>query len=1090
MRCVACGFDSPVGFRFCGGCGAGLPAARDDGPPPAEAGGPAPAQRPDAEHRQLTVLFCDLVGSTALSRRLHAEDYAEVLRAYLEQCDEVVRRHGGRIARVVGDGLLVYFGYPAAHEDDAERAVLAGTGLVEAVRRLRPEVRGAGEVQLAVRIGIHTGLAVVGEMGRGDTWDPMASVGETPNVAARIQEWADPHMVLVSTATRQLLRDRVPTRAVGTRPLKGLPEPIALYQVVAGPMVDRRVESRASVRSIVDREEELGLLLDRWARSCQGRGQIVLLAGEAGIGKSRLVQALKDHVASGPHHRWESRCSPHFQHSAFHPFIEMVEQALELRRDDPKENLRKLERAIAPHGPPERLVPLFATFLAIPLAERYAPLPMSLERQRREVMQEAVSLMLAISMRQPLLLIVEDLHWVDPSTLELLTMLIERVPEELILAVFTYRPDFDPPWRGGQHLERLTLKGFPPGPVAAMATSVAAGKRLPEQVIAQVVARTDGVPLFIEELTRMLIDSGGLTERDDRYELRDPSAALEIPSTLRDLLSARLDSLSAAKPVAQLAAVIGREFSYRLLAAVSPLDDMELQASLDGLVESGLLYQSGSPPESVYRFKHHLIQEAAYDSLLRRRRRDFHHRIASVLDERFPDLADTRPELLAHHYTAAEVYDAAVGYWQRAGEQALERSAATEAAVHLRQGLALTAYLPQGAARAEAEVMLQIRLGAALTATQGYGAEEVAKTYARARDLCEELGETAQLFPALRGLQSFYMVHGPLESPGGSANSSCARPTAARTPSGWWKPSGVSGGVCSASARRRRSHASPGSNRPVRSRPVARAHRSLRSDPAVVARVNLGWLEWFAGWPERAVERSRAAVSLARELRHPLSLAYALCMSAAVHQCRREARATRALAGETVVLAEENGFLTGRRGGSFSRVGRSPTRASATRSRALARGTRRLSRNGRRAFPSRMRSPLRPRSAPRSDELATRWRSSRKRVMPSRRTTFISSRPTSCVAGARCCGCSAMAEQKGYFRDSLEVAREQGALSLELSAAVHLAELGGRRAADGEARTRRSVRSLLEGFETAGLRELARCSNAVREPSGPSRSAS
>ena len=1073
MHCAACGFDNPVGFRFCGGCGARLPAARDDGPA-AEAGGQAPAQRPDAEHRQLTVLFCDLVGSTALSRRLHPEDYAEVLRAYQEHCAEVVHRYGGRIARVVGDGLLVYFGYPAAHEDDAERAVLAGTLLVEAVRRLRPEVRGAGEVQLAVRIGIHTGLAVVGEMGRGDTWDPMASVGETPNVAARIQEWADPHTVLVSTATRQLLRDRVPTRAVGTRPLKGLPEPIALYQVVAKPLVDRRAESRAPVRSLVDREEELGLLLDRWARSGEGRGQIILLAGEAGIGKSRLVQALREHVALGPHYRWESRCSPHFQHSAFHPFVEMIEQALDLQRDhSPEENLRKLERAIAPHGEPERLVPLFATFLALPLAERYALPAMSRERQRQALMEAAVSLLFAMSTRQPLLLIVEDLHWIDPSTLELLTMLIERVPTNRMLVVVTYRPEFDPPWRGGPFLARLTLKGLPPGPVAAIATSVAAGKRLPEQVITQVVARTDGVPLFIEELTRVLIDSGGLTERDDHYELKDPSAALEIPATLRDLLSARLDRLSAAKPLAQLAAVIGREFDYRLLSAVSPLDDVELQAGLDRLVESGLLYESGSPPESVYRFKHHLIQEAAYDSLLRRRRRDYHHRIASVLDERFPDLAATRPELLAHHYTAAEVYDTAVSYWQRAGERALERSAATEAAVHLRQGLALTAHLPQGAARAEAEVMLQIGLGAALTATRGYGAEEVAQTYAHARDLCEELGETAQLFPALRGLQSFYMVHGPL----GVArrlgeqllreawrSQDPVRVVEAERRLGWCM-------FCLGHVAEGRRHLQEAIDRYDRGR--SREHTVVYgSDPAVVGRVNLGWLEWFAGWPERAVERSRAAVSLARELKHPLSLAYALCMSAAVHQCRREARATREFARETVVLAQENGFPywkawgivlegwaladEGERDSGLARLleGLEAYRATGAelfRPYALALAAEICAKVGR------VGDALAQLEEARDAIEANNIYFVKADVLRRRGEVLR-------MVGDR--------GAEGCFREALEVAREQGALSLELSAALRLAELGGTNEPQTAGHALADVYGRFsEGFETADLRE-------------------
>jgi class 3 adenylate cyclase/predicted ATPase len=1020
------------------------------------------------------VVFCDLVGSTALSRRLDPEDYAEVLRAYQECCAELVHRHGGRVARVIGDGLLIYFGYPAAHEDDPQRAVLAGAELVDAVRRLRPEIRATQEeIRLAVRIGIHTGRAVVGEMGRGDTWDPMASVGDTPNVAARVQAEADPNTVMISEATRRLLRDRVATQPAGMRWLKGLPEPIALHRIAADLAPERGSASPPPAAPLVGREGELGLLLERWARSRAGHGGIVLLVGEAGIGKSRLVQGLKEQASPGPHYCWESRCSSHSRHSAFFPFIEMVERALDLRRGDPpSENLNKLERALAPFGVAERLAPLLATFLALPPAERHATEPMGRERQRRASMEAVVSLALAVAARQPLLLIVEDLHWADPSTLALLTMLIERTPSAALLAVFTLRPDFDPPWPAGGSIERLTLKGLPPEPVARMATSIAMGRQLPEAVIEQIVARTDGVPLFVEELTRMLIDSGALTERADRYELSEPAVVPAIPSTLRDLLSARLDRLSAAKPVAQLGAVIGREFTYRLLLAVSAFDDIELQEALDRLVRSGLVYQSGSPPEAVYRFKHHLVQEAAYDSLLRRRRRDYHHRIASVLDERFADVVATRPELLAHHYTAAEVYDTAVGYWQRAGEQALERSAAVEAAAHMRQGLALIARLPQATTRTEAEVMLLIGLGAALTATRGYGAEEVARTYARARDLCEELGETGQLFPALRGLQSFYMVHGPLDVAqklgeqllrDASRGQDPVRIVEAARRFGWCL-------FCAGHIAEGRRHLEEAIGRYDRAR--SREHTVVYgSDPAVVARANLGWLEWFAGRPERAVELSARAVLLARELKHPLSLAYALCMSAAVHQCRGEAATARALARETVVLADENAFAYWKawglvlEGWALAAAGESDP------------GLARL-REGLDAYRATGAELFRAHALSLEAEIYAQ--TGRLADALGRLDEALASIETNSVlflkadvlrrkgAVLRALGdCSA----EECFGDALALAHEQGALSLELKAAVCLAERD-----DGQGRA--GVRELaaaygrfLEGFDTADLRE-------------------
>jgi tetratricopeptide (TPR) repeat protein len=670
------------------------------------------------------------------------------------------------------------------------------------------------------------------------------------------------------------------------------------------------------------------------------------------------------------------------------------------------------------------------------------------------------------------LLIVEDLHWIDPSTLDLLTMLIERVPSHRMLVVLTYRPEFVPPWRG-ESLMGLTLKGLPPGPVAAMATGVAAGKRLPQQVISQVVARTDGVPLFIEELTRVLIDSGGLTERDDHYELKDPSAALEIPATLRDLLSARLDQLAAAKPIAQLAAVIGREFHYRLLAAVSPLDDAELRAGLDRLVASGLLYESGAPPESTYRFKHHRVQEAAYDSLLRRRRRDYHHRIASVLDERFPDLAAMRPELLAHHYTAAEVYDTAVSYWQRAGERALERSAATEAAAHLRRGLALIAHLPHGAARNEPEVMLQIRLGAALTASRGYGAEEVAQTYARARDLCDELGGTAQLFPALRGIQSFYMVHGPIEVAHRLGEQLLreawrgqdpVRVTEAERRLGWCL-------FCLGRVAEARRHLQEAIDRYDRGR--SREHVVVYgSDPGVVARVNLGWLEWFAGWPERALERSKAAVSLAQELKHPLSLAYALCMSAAIHQCRGEADATRKLAIETIILAEENslpywkawgivleGWALADAGDRESGLARllegldlyRATGAELFRPHALGLAAE-IS-----AGVGRVEDALAHLDEARDGIEANNVYFVKADILRRRGEVLW-------AIGDR--------SAEACFQEALEVAREQGALSLELSAALRLAELAAVNGPQAAERLLAGVYSRFsEGFQTADLRE-------------------
>jgi class 3 adenylate cyclase len=736
------------------------PATSPPTPPPAAQETPPP---PDAERRQLTVLFCDLVDSTALASQLDPEDLRAVVRAYQETCAKVIARFDGYIAQYLGDGLLVYFGYPQAHEDDAQRAVRAGLGIIAALGQLNTRLGPERGVQLAVRLGIHTGLVVVGDVGGGTRQEQLA-LGETPNLAARLQGMAAPNTVVISAATLQLLGSFFACQSLGTQSLKGLAQPIEVYQVLHERMARSRLEAVGSVglTPLIGREEEVALLRARWAQVKDGFGQVVLLSGESGIGKSRLVQVLKEHVAAEPQ-AWLTpcQCSPYHQNTALYPMIELLERvALRFERDEtPQQKLGKLEGFLVQYGLPlAEAVPLFAAFLSFPLGTDYAPLTMSPEQQKQRTLQTLLTILLRIAVQQPVLFVMEDLHWVDPTTLEFLSLLVDQGPTARILALCTFRPDFSPPWTGRAHLTQVTLNRLPRQQATEMTGRVAHGKALPPEVLEQVVAKTDGVPLFVEELTKMVLESGLLQEHEERYELTGPLPPLAIPTTLHDSLMARLDRLATVKALAQLGATLGREFPYALLQAVSPWDERTLQQGLHQLVAAEFLYQQGLPPQATYRFKHALIQDAAYQSLLRSTRQQYHQRIAQVLESQFPETAEAQPELLAHHYTEAGCVEQAIPYWQQAGQRAIQRSANVEAVNHLTRGLALLTLLPDTPERTQRELAFHLSLGAQLTVTKGYAAPEVEQAYARARALCQQGGETPQLGFVLWGLYRFYFM--------------------------------------------------------------------------------------------------------------------------------------------------------------------------------------------------------------------------------------------------------------------------------------------------------------------------------------------
>ena len=699
----------------------------------------------EAERRQLTVMFCDLVGSTDLSGRLDPEDLREVVRAYQETAAEVIERYEGHIAQYLGDGLLVYFGYPAAHENDAHRAVHAGLGMVEAMEALNTRLDARFSVELAVRIGIHTGPVVVGEMGGGERYENLA-LGETPNIAARLEALAAPNSVVISAVTARLAQRAFDLEDLGLHHLKGVSEPMRIARVI-GPLEPEAIgPAMRGFDALVGRDEEIGLLLRRWAQTKEGIGQVVLLNGEAGIGKSSLVEGLRRHVRQEGYPRLAFRCSPYHTNSALYPIVETVQQMLDWQPDDPEDiKLTKLEQAFEGTDlPQDEAVPLVASLLSLELpATRYPALALPPQQQRQQAQDTLVAWVQQAAMRQPVLAVWEDLHWADSSTLELLGLFVDQAPTAAILHLLTFRPEFEPSWPSRSHITPITLNRLERPQVESLIMQMARGKTLPVEVIQHIVAKTDGVPLYVEELSKMFIESDLLREETDRYTLTGSLATVSIPDSLQDSLMARLDQMHDAKNVAQLGSVLGREFSYEMLKAISSQDDQSLQLGLNKLVESELLYQRGRQPRTQYIFKHALIQDAAYYSILKSTRQQLHKQTAQFLISELSEHADIRPELVAHHYMEAGIYPQALVYWRQGGKEALDRSAYREAAACLEQAIAALAHVPETHETIEQAIDLRLDLRTALLPLREI--ERLIDVLRQAESDAEKLGDGRRL---------------------------------------------------------------------------------------------------------------------------------------------------------------------------------------------------------------------------------------------------------------------------------------------------------------------------------------------------------
>lgn len=929
MPCPNCGQANRTGARFCDECGTPLlvrpvgdtvpvPPAQSTREPPQPGRLPAPTGR-----RQLTVMFCDIVGSMALAGQLDPEEWRDIVRTYQETCAGVIQRFDGYIAQYLGDGILVYFGYPIAHEDAAVRAVKTGLGILAELRRmnsqlrqtarwpsLRPEAKDAPRIRL--RIGIHTGQVVVGDMGAGERHEQLA-LGDTPNIAARLQSIAKANTVVMSAAVYRLVAGLFECQTLGPHALKGKTTPISVYQVIGEEGAQSRFEValEAGLPPLVGRAEELAFLRQHWETAKVREGQVVLLGGEPGIGKSRLVQELKEQVSRAGEARREFRCSSYARNTAFYSVIDHLQRWLQLQGDEPEdEKFRRLETALEGYSClPKESVALFASLLGLALPERYAPLDLSPERQRQKMQEALVAWLAEESEERPLLIVWEDLHWTDPSTLDLVQMLIERVATLHLFVLLVFRSsEFTPPWPHQPPVHFLTLSRLERRPVEDLIAHIAQGQRLPQHMVEHIAAQTDGVPLFVEELTKTIIESGV----PENGEAEAPSPAGAIPTTLQDSLMARLDQLSStAREVAQIGAVLGRAFSYELIRAVWPSDEQRLARGLAQLVEAELVFQKGMLPQSRWVFKHALLQDTAYQSLFKSKRQQIHQQVADVLVKQFPDIRHRQPELIAHHYTEAGLLDPAIGFWQYAGEQAVQRSAHREGIGHFLKGLALLGELPETPDRTHRELTIQTRLGPSLMATKGYAAPEVERAYARAQELCQQLGETPQPFQVLRGLWVVHEMRAELRTARKLGEQLLALAQHLDDPDLLIEVHRALGNTLLwigefAHAREHLQKALALHN--------PEHHKALAfqygTDPRTVCLLYETLALWVLGYPEQALHKSGEALARAEEgvHQHSLSLAAALNWTSLLHQLRREAAVTSERAAAGIALAQQCGF--------------------------------------------------------------------------------------------------------------------------------------------------------------------------------------
>jgi len=878
MLCPRCTHDNRAGARFCEQCAAPLMESHG------------------AERRHLAVVFADLVGSTELSQRLDPEDLRNLLGAYHQVVRTAIDRYGGHVAMLLGDGVISYFGFPSAQEHDVERAVRAGLAIVAGVQEL------AGGLQ--VRVGVHAGEVVVGQA------DGLGAdiFGDTPNVTARLQGIAPPNGVVISGPTQRLVQGLFRVEELGLHTLRGVDRPIGVYRVLSPSGVRSRLDIAGdALTPFVGRAAQVATLAEAWEAARTGSGRAVVISGEAGIGKSRLVHALRARLAEVPHTWLECAGSPYTQDSPFHPVIEMQASGLGFVPDDaPEQKLAKLENALERAGfaLPD-VIPLFARLHGIPLPPRYAhalPLPgrfasigLTPDAIRRKTKEAARDWLLRMGGQQPVVLFMEDLHWIDPSTIELVGEILSGLADTRVLLIVTHRPSLALPWALPSHASTIALDRLPSGEAARLVSNAAAGTALPEPWVEEIVAKADGVPLFLEEMTKAALEAGGDRPR------------LNVPATLKGLLMARLDQLGPAREVAQLGAVLGREFSIDLLRALWQSDEDGLQAALERLAGAELLYRIGDRPNERYAFKHALVQDAAYESLLKSERQSVHERIGDVLEARFPGLADVQPELLAHHFTEAQRPERAIPYWYRAAESGLTRSTNVEAIRHLQRGLGCVEQLPDGPARDAIELGFRIQLLANLTAVKGYAAPEMEEAGGRARTLCSALGESPDIFPVLSGLWRFHLVRADRGTTRDLSDQMLALATHVNEPEFLCQAHTLASITTYWEGRFADAREHARAARDIFS-PAIRKLELYADDAETYTFIYDSMALWFLGRADEALECMRTGLAVAERVGYAHTVAGALSFTTQLRQLAGDVAATRELSERAIAFSTEQAF--------------------------------------------------------------------------------------------------------------------------------------------------------------------------------------
>lgn len=878
---------------------------------PAPPSSPAAASERDPQRRQLSVMFCDLVGSTALSASMDPEDVRNVIASYQSCIAETVAKHNGVIARYMGDGALIYFGYPQAREDDTEQAVHSGLALIDAIPKLNTDIGAA----LQVRIGIATGTVVIGDVLTTETGSrEYAAIGDTPNLAARLQSLAEPGTIAVCANTRQLTYGYFNYRDLGSATLKGWSEPIQAWQAIGATGVANRFQAHhpTALTPLIGRDEEVELLTRRWHTVTQGSGRAVLVTGEPGIGKSHVVCAADELLGRETHTTLSYLCSSHHSNSSLYPFISQLERAAGFERSGSASAKRsKLERLFSESGLTGVDIAAIATLLSLP-ADPSRPLETLTPQKRKEATFAALfALLEKLAKRQPVFIIFEDIHWIDPTSLELLTLMIERLPKMRILLVMTARPEFTPPWPSHAHISTVQLARFNREDGAALVERVTGGKPLPQEIMTEILSRTDGIPLFVEELTKALLESGQLQEQSDRYVVERSLPYLTIPATLHASLIARLDRLSAAREVAQIGAVIGREFSYELLNAIAGFPKKKLDEALEQLTHSELIFRRGVAPQAVYSFKHALVRDTAYEGLLKSRRAQLHASLANVLERNFPELIAVQPEMMAHHLMEAGLIDKATSWWLRAGQSAAHRSAHVEAIAHLRRGVNALHRLGAGAQTDRTELDLMLVMGPCLIATQGPAGSEAMAAFTRARELCERLGDPPEYLQVMFWLVTASVMRGELpraqETIGTLLNLAAARGDGSALLNALRGKAMIlmfMGRITEAEATIAHAFDAYLSS----SEEDRLAARAAGQDAGVADLALMSWTLWLVGKPDTAIERITTALQRADAMAHPPTQAYAYYYASVLYALLGQHGQADTYANRCVELSDTHGF--------------------------------------------------------------------------------------------------------------------------------------------------------------------------------------